>query len=331
MIDRIALRVPNVIGVPELEWAFESTQRKGGWARTSRGVESPLVRVSVSKAKAGHDVRIEANMAKLVLGHNARPLSIGELRAAAVRLEGHVLEALEGAILPRVEAWEIVSAELLHDWVVDLPSAYVIEVYRVAEQRRGHRRNLFTTAGQGGGYTFSFGPKRGWVGRLYDKQAEVECLLKGRAGAKVPTQVAEEMRRLARGRLRYEAVADAKSMATWLRKPRPTLIGLLDDLGQDPYGYVATEWNSLVRRWEPTEYASAIALLRRAYPAARAQRLFDAWVHVRSVGEEQYRSLFEVHRATWSRLVGDLRKAGLQTGTPLPLERLEIHRAAEDD
>lgn len=330
VIDKIVLRIPNVIGVPSLDWTREGTRRQGSWARTSKGLDAGAVSIDVAKAKAGYDVKIETNLAKLLLGHNVRPMSIGELRFAVETLETEVRMALDGGILPEASTWQVVSAELLHDWEVECPSAYVVEVYRVAEQRRGHRRYIFTSAGPGNGQTFAFGPKTTGGGRLYDKEAEVEAQLRGRAGRSISTDLAEEMRRLARGRLRFELVVGSKALGAKLGTRTPTLGRLLDDLGEDPFGLVAVEWRSLVRRWEPTEYRSAIARLRGRYPAARAQRLMDAWVHLSRVGEEQYRSLFEVNRSTWSRLATDLREAGLQSGSMKSLERLEIFRPAEE-
>jgi hypothetical protein len=329
MIDKIALAPQITLPSSDLPWTFQSVRRDSGWTTHSTGITTPLAEIRITRTAAGSHVRVDSNLPKVYQGHNIRPLTITELRRSCRILQDHVEDAL-GCSLPPIGNWRVKLAEYCHDWVVDDPDYYRKACVMASEQRRGSKRFLFETVGREG-FTFAFGtPNRG--GRLYDKQSEFETQLRkvSQVRALTASGSIEELRRLARGRLRFEVDAKAPHFEVWLGAKSPSLKSLLYDLGMDPNGFIAMEWRRLIRTWNPIEYLAAVARIRSSFSPQRAHRLIDAWVHIHHVGWEDYRSCVQVNRSTLKRLRDDLCSVQAFPGSVMVLPALEIHRLFED-
>jgi len=330
VIDKLVLAIPNVVGARRFDEHFTSTRRSGAYHHTARGYQTDLAVVKLHRSAGVESVRVETNLAKVLLGHNARLLNITELRESARLLASHIEEVLD-LRLPPVMKWDVAQAEYSYDWIVKEPSAYVLETCRLARQRTGSKRHVFAFSGADRGFTFAFGSKtRG--GRIYDKQAELEeAILKARRGGRHKiVAFLSELRPLARGRLRVEAVVGRDEIGEWIGNRRPNLGQVLDDLGADPYGLIATKWRTLVPNWEPSTYVTAVSRIRNAYPPSRARSLIDAWVHMSLVGVQQYKGVTEVHSTTIKRTLDDLESVRATPGAVQPLEPIEIHRLYAD-
>jgi hypothetical protein len=105
----------------------------------------------------------------------------------------------------------------------------------------------------------------------------------------------------------------------------------LDDLGDDPNGFIAMEWRSLIDQWDPTSFAAAkTALTVKCQSPSMVLRHLGDWALISMIGWDEYKKVAVVHASTLARTRKVLQEAGIFPGSPSGLPELQIHRLYVD-
>ena len=321
MIDTLEIYTSQVARLDPSVWPAPrcSVEREASLVRAH--MNTPLAQVSCTRHGGKPAVlRVQANLPKLLHGHNVEVLDLRGVRRACVALECHLVAHLRPHVLslPQLGDWQAARVDYVGDWLVANPSAYVVEVGLSATPRGGnvvHRWGSST-----GGHTVGTGTKS-WKVRLYDKQAETRAKVAAGdlAGALAPRALA-----LAAGRLRLEVEARRAEIKRWLDLPQPTLSDVLADLAERPEGLAFERWSSLVRSWAPSLPARASHAILGEHSAKLGRRVFETWAAVSLLGVEEYRRQFKPSASTWRRFIQDITDAGVGLGLAPTLPRLDI-------
>lgn len=260
-------------------------------------------------------VSVQCSLPRFANGNNVKTLSYVETIEAIHRLLNQVAADLKLASLPTIDQIDVVSADLVNDWIVDSPEAYLSVIEKFAMVRGNHCLHVWK-GGMDKGTTVKSGSNRQTL-MVYNKEAQVNFLSKMRI-------VRDDEFDMAAGRLRAEVRLKGRGWLPYLDDPSPSLRKVLDYLKKNGRRPLRDKWTRLTDGWDLSPLEDATVRLNQAYGSKRGRKLAETLAMVRSMGVQKYRQICKPDDSTWSRFRRALREAGVSLTDSGGLKRLAI-------
>ena len=261
-------------------------------------------------------VTVQCSLPRFANGYNVKPLSYSQSIATIQNLLNAVAKDLKLSSLPTFDQIDVVSADLVNDWIVDSPEAYLAVIERFAMVRGNHSLHVWK-GGLDKGTTVKCGSNRQML-MVYNKEAQVNFSSKMRI-------VLDDEFDLATGRLRAEIRLKGRGWLPYLDDPSPSLRKVLDYLKRNGRRPLADNWVRLTDGWDLSPLEDATVRLNLAYGSKRGRKLAEMLAMVRSMGVPKYRQICKPDDSTWSRFRRALREAKVSLTDSGGLNRLTIN------
>lgn len=260
-------------------------------------------------------VSVQCSLPRLLNGNNVKTLNYSQTVEGIQKLLNHVAKDLRLSSLPTFDHIDVVSADLVNDWIVDSPEAYLSVIERFAMVRGNHSLHVWK-GGMDKGTTVKCGSNRQTL-MVYNKEAQVTFLSKMRI-------VRDDEFYLSAGRLRAEVRLKGRGWLPYLDDPSPSLMKVLEYLKKDGRRPLLDKWTRLTDGWDVSPLEDAAVRLNLAYGSKRGRKLAETLAMVRSMGVQKYRQICKPDDSTWSRFRRALREAGVSLTDSGGLKRLTI-------
>ncbi len=315
MIDSIRLRFPLETPVSQstrTELLIEDSRNR----RSKKNIfNEERYQIILPFNKDSAWISVQSSLPRFLNGSNVKPLSLEETVRAIHELLNQVAKDLKLAYIPVFSDIGVVRADIVFDWIVDSPEAYLSVIDRFAMVRGNHNLDTHKN-GLDKGTTVKSGSSRQSL-MAYNKEAQVYKASK--------TRILEpDEFELASGRLRAELRLAGRGWQPYLHDPSPSLKQVLEFLQANGRKALSQKWERFTDGWDVCPLEDAVVKLSVAYGAKRGRKLAEMFSLVRGLGVEKYRLICKPDDSTWSRFRRALREAGVSLTDAGGLKRLTI-------
>lgn len=274
----ILLKAPlsaDVVARLQREWSQSRTYRKRVLNRMRYQIIPP------------HDVECgkvtaQCSLPKFHRGTNVEPLSLEATIEAANKFVIEVAEELQLGYLPSLDEVQVVWADIVYDWTVTSPEAYLAVFRDFIIERRNHDLN-FVKNSTDKGSTVKFGSNSRKLS-IYNKEAEVQYQVMSK---KCKPDVLDK----SRGRLRSEIRLAGRGWRKYIGDDSPNLKQVLDFLRSEGRRPLSEAWTQMTHGWESSTIESDVSKLVRKFGATKGRQVAGNLALIRAIGVPSYRQI----------------------------------------
>lgn len=257
----------------------------------------------------------QCSLAKFANGSNVEPLTLQQTVDAAEKFVETVAADLKLGYTPSLDKVQVMWADIVFDWIVDNPEAY-LSVLRASIIERANHELSFKKSATNRGSTINMGSKRHML-TIYNKQAEVEH-------QNLHGEYRQQVLEKAEGRLRAEVRLAGRGWAKYLGDESPTLRQVLDFLKRDGRKPLTLDWARLTDGWSSQNIESDISQLIEKFGTTKGRQVGGMLALVRAIGVPSYRQICKPSPSNFYNFRLALRTAGIAMIDSTGLPKLSI-------
>ncbi|MBV6489849.1 MAG: hypothetical protein CNCCGFBP_00223 [Fimbriimonadaceae bacterium] len=259
-------------------------------------------------------ISAQCSLPKFAKGSNVEPLSLDETILAAREFIEAVSKELELGYTLSFDEVRVVWADIVFDWIVETPEAYLAVLRHYVIERANHHLNFIKNPIDKGS-TINVGSKIRNV-KVYNKEAQVEH-----------QNVNGEYRQLvldkAQGRLRTELRITGDGWNRYVSEA-PTLDVVLKYVQTNGRRALADDWLKVTQGWESARIEADLSRLISRFGATKGRQVCGTLALIRAIGVPAYRQICKPSPSNFYIFRSDLKKAGVSLTDPSELARLSI-------
>mgnify|MGYP000087105325 CR=1 FL=1 len=317
MIDTIRIRLPLTEPLNKTIYAEIFLKEQRARCSKKKILKEERYQIILPSSDESAWVSVQCSLPRYLHGNNVKTLSYAQTVTAIQGLLNDVAKDLKLSAIPTFDQIDVVSADLVNDWIVKSPEAYLAVIERFAMVRGNHSLHVWKN-GMDKGTTVKCGSNRQML-MVYNKEAQVNFLSKRRV-------VRDDELDLAAGRLRAEVRLKGRGWFPYIDDPSPSLRKVLLYLQMHGRRPLLDKFSRLTDGWDVSPLEDATMKLTVAYGAKRGRKLAETLAMVRAMGVHKYRQICRPDDSTWSRFRRALREAGVSMTDSGGLKKLTVRQ-----
>jgi len=314
MIDSLKIVIP--LREPLKEEVFKKIQakatKKKSYRRKVFNCETFQI-VPPAYADAA-TISAQCSLPKFANGSNVEPLTLAETVTAAREFVEAVSKELELGYTPHFDEVKVIWADVVHDWIVEVPEAYLAVLRHYVIERANHEL-CFNKNAIDKGSTVKAGSRFHKVS-IYNKQAQVEH-------QNLCGEYRQRVLDKAEGRLRAELRIAGKGWNKYISEA-PSLKVVLDYLETNGRRPLADDWQKVTQGWESACIEADLTKLISRFGTTKGRQLAATLALIRAIGVPAYRQICKPSASNFYIFRSDLKKAGVSLTDASELARLSI-------
>lgn len=224
----------------------------------------------------------QCSLPKFANGSNVEPLSFDQTVDAAKKFIEAVASDLKLGCTPSLDEVQVVWADIVFDWIVENPEAYLAVLRAFIIERANHELS-FIKSGTDRGSTIKLGSKRHKL-TIYNKQAQVEH-------QNLHGEFRQHVIDKAQGRLRAEVRLMGRGWGKYLQDESPNLQQVLDYIKKDGRRALALDWARITEGWESNNIEADLVRLIDKFGTTKGRQVGATLALIRNIGVPTYRQI----------------------------------------